>query len=154
AIPEATQVMMEEPVWLTEDGLTLVLAEGHERWVWVQLVDVGSRTVRAEMVLCAPEPMGNPVLHVLGNTAWLTSERGGLLAIDVEHLAGELFGRAREIVSRGHHVGGAAITADRGAAGPRYYWVMPADKDSFACPVQVIDLETRRVVREVPEVIR
>ncbi len=154
AVPEAMQVMMEEPVWLTEDGLTLVLAEGHERWVWLQLVDVGSRTVRAEMVLSAPEPVGNPVVHVLGSTAWLTSAHGGLLAIDVEHLTVELFRPAREIVSPGYHVGGAAIAADRGAAGPRYYWITPADKDDYVGPAQVIDLETRRVVREVPEVIR
>ncbi len=154
AIPKATQVMMEEPVWLTEDGLTLVLVEGHERWVWVQLVDVESRLVRAEMVLSAPEPLGNLVVHVLGCTAWLSSERGGLLAIDVERFTVELFRPAHEIVTPGHHVGGAAITADRGAAGPRYYWVMPADEDGFACPVQVIDLETRRVVREIPEVVR
>jgi hypothetical protein len=31
---------------------------------------------------------------------------------------------------------------------------MPADEEGYACPVQVIDLETRRVVREVTEVIR
>jgi hypothetical protein len=152
--PEATQPMMEAPVWLTEDGRTLVLAAGKERWVWVQLVDVDSRTVRAQMVLRAPEPVGTVIARVLGHTAWLTSVRGGLLAIDVERLSVELFRPAREIVAPGRHVGGVAIAADRGARDARYYWVQPADEDGYACPVQVIDLETRRVVREIPEVIR
>ncbi len=152
--PDATQTMMEAPVWLTEDGRTLVLAEGKRDRVWVQLVDVASRTVRVHMVLRTPEPVDTICFHVLGHTAWLSSALGGLLAIDVEHLTVELFRPAREIVSQGHHSGGAAIAADRGAAGPRYYWVMPADKDDYAYPVLVIDLETRRVVREIPEVIR
>jgi hypothetical protein len=152
--PEATQTMMEAPVWLTEDGRTLVLVEGRQRWVWIQLVDVGSRTVRAEMVLRTPEPVGKVVFHVLGSTAWLTSGRGALLAIDVERFTVEQFRPAREILPPGRHVGGVAIAADRGATAPRYYWVMPADEEGFACPVQVIDLETRRVVREVADVIR
>lgn len=154
ASPDATQIAMEAPVWLTEDGRTLVLAEGQQDRVWVQLVDLGSRMVRAEMVLRTPEPIDSVVFHVLGNTAWLTSMRGGLLAIDVERLTVELFRPAREIVPTGHHAGGTAIAADRGATGPRYYWIQPADKDGYACPVRVIDLETRRVVREIPEVIR
>jgi hypothetical protein len=154
AVADATQTMMEPPVWLTEDGRTLVLVEGHERWLWIQLVDVERRMVRTELVLRTPEPMGSPVFHVLGSTAWLISDRGPLLAIDVARLTVELFRSAREIVSPGHHVGGAALAADSGASGPRYHWVLPADGEGSACPVQVIDLETRRVVREVPEVIR
>ncbi len=154
AIADAMQTMMEAPVWLTEDGRTLVLTEGQHDRVWLQIVDVGSRTVRAEMVLRTPEPVGNVCFQVLGSTAWLSSRRGGLLAVDVERLTVELFRPAREIVPTGHGLGGVAITADRGAAGPRYHWVMPADKNGYCCPVQVVDLVTRRVVREVPEVIR
>lgn len=154
ALPDATLPMMEAPFWVTEDGGTLVLTEGHGRWVWLQLVDVASRTVRADMLLCAPEPMEYPIVHVVGSTAWLICERGSLLAIDVDRLTVELFRPAREIVSTGRHVGGAAVAADRGALWPRYFWVTPADEDGYACPVQVIDLEARRVVREVTEVIR
>lgn len=153
-IPDATQTMMEAPVWLTDDGRTLVLAEGQRDRVWIQLVDVPSRMVRAQMVLRTPEPVESVVFHVLGNMAWLTSTRGSLLAIDVERFTVELFRPAREIVPPGQHAGGVAIAADRGAAMLRYYWIQPADKDGYACPVQVIDLETRRVVREIPEVIR
>jgi hypothetical protein len=154
ASPDATQTTMEASVWLTEDGRTLVLAEAQRDRVWVQLVDVDSRMVRVQMALRTPEPMKSVVFHVLGSTAWLTSTRGCVLAIDVERFTVELFRPAREMVPPGHHVGGVAIAADRGAAGPRYYWIQPADKDGYACPVQVVDLETRRVVREIPEVIR
>ena len=57
--PEARRDMMESPVWLTEDGrIALVLARGQERWVWVQLVDLPSRTIRADALLRAPRAAG------------------------------------------------------------------------------------------------
>lgn len=153
-IADATQPMMEAPVWLTEDGRTLVLAEARERWVWIQLVDVTRSVVRAQAVLRAPERLGFVVFHVLGRAVWLVGERGGMLAVDLDHFTVEMFRPAREMVGPEHHTGGFAIAADRGAAWPRYIWAMPADKDGYGCPVRVLDLETRRLVREVPEVIR
>src|SRR6185436_6920387 len=104
-----TQPMMESPVWLTEDGRTLVLAEGQERWVWIQLVDVSTRTVRAQAVLRAPEPVGFVVFHVLARTVWLVGGRGGLLAVDLERFTVELFRTARELAGPERHSGGFAI---------------------------------------------
>jgi hypothetical protein len=152
--PDPEQTMFDAPIWLTEDGRTAVLVEGHERWVWVQIVDVGAQTVRAEVLLRTPEPMGDVYVQVLGRTAWLTGFHGALLALDVDRLEVVDFRRAREMVPAGYRRGQPVIAAVPGGPAPRYFWHMPADAEGFGGLVQVIDLEQRKVVREIPGVIR
>jgi hypothetical protein len=155
ASPETVgRVFSDASMELTEDGRTMVLCEEHQRWVWLQIVDVETKTVRAEISLRAPEHMGSGLLHVIRGVAYVTGAAGTLLGVDVERFTVELFRTAREMVPSGLGAGMVAIVADSGASRPRYYWSMPADPTRHKCPVQIIDLEQRRVVREITDVVR
>lgn len=140
--------------WLTADGATLVLAEGYDRWVQVSVIDHARMTVRAVVALRTPDAVGNVMVEVIGETAWLVGERGGLLALRIETWDVVLFRSAQELNPRHGTVNAFALPAGEGSPSPRYFWAFPCNENNFVQDTRVIDLEHRRAVRELPDVMR
>jgi hypothetical protein len=139
---------------LTADGSALVQGETQGRRLLLQVIDLAGFTLRATVSLSTPAPLGSIAVTVHGDVAWIVGRRG-LLALDLrtweirlQRLAGELLPPgATQIASDALPVGGDAKE-------PRFLWILACDDDDLGCPARVIDLQQRRIVREVGDVTR
>jgi hypothetical protein len=139
--------------WLSADGRSLVMAESYDRWILVHVYDLVDRIVRARVVLEAPERTGNVSLDVTGDTVWLLAGRGVLVALSMTTWEVKLHRPSAEVLPPDTTTASNVFPLSEGSAVPRFLWVEP-----FAARIshraRVIDLEQRRLGREVPEASR
>jgi hypothetical protein len=128
-----------------------VIAEGHGAWVRVHVIDLAGPTLRAALVLRAPEPLDNVSVAVIGDTAWLLGERGGLLAIDLSTWHVRLFRSRSELMPPGAtRVESQALPVADGWTEPRCLWLLAQDDRERPLAARAIHLGQRRVLREIP----
>jgi hypothetical protein len=142
----AVDASLETNQWLSEDGRTLVLASVSGPWVFVREWDVPGCRVRRATALRAPEPLEALLTaRLAGDQLWLCAESGALLVLglaagDVRefwNLGALLPEEPQELASV------VLVPATRSA------WVAARTEDAFD-RLFVIDLERRRVSRELP----
>jgi hypothetical protein len=139
--------------WLAPDGRSLVMAESHGRWVRVHVLDLADQTMRARVLLRLPEPTGQVISAVTGDTVWILGVRGGLLALSMETWEVKLHRPSAEILPPGTTAASSVFPVGDGPAATRFLWIEPTAPD-VSHSARVLDLEQRRLGREVPEAAR
>jgi hypothetical protein len=148
------RVSMQDALhWLIADGSAFVMAEGRERWAMVHVIERATLTVRASVLLRAPEIIGNLLIQVIGGTLWMVGMHGAVIALSMGTWEVQVFrSRAEAALSPGSVVSSAALPVSEGGAGPRFLWIVP--HDMRAVRARVFDMEHRRLLREIPDVHR
>lgn len=134
----------EDPLtWIDPDARSLVLIECCTRWLFLHVVDLESSRVRARAVVRTPEPLTHfstdlspdGVLTVAGGA-------GAVFSISLTTWDPSLWRSSAELAP-GERVDGIEV-----APGRRHAWIDSRTTDG-ATRIRVVDLERRRVVREV-----
>jgi hypothetical protein len=137
--------------WICSDGRSVVLAQSDSRWISVRIFDLATGAIRTTVVLRSPEPLENIELAVRGSTLWALGAQGALLEIDMERWEVLSFRAASEISSPGEIVDQVMLAPSADGDEARYLWLV-ARSPSTTERVKVIDLDRRRVVREIADV--
>jgi hypothetical protein len=134
---------------LTPDGRRMVLAQVHERWVLVRVMAWETDTVETTTLLRTPEPLGVLRIEVRGPRLWLV----GRAALELSLTTGEIvtWRGAAEVVPPPERAHDVVLVAGEAPAAPRFLWALPGDR-TRAETVRVIDVDRRRVAREVPDI--
>lgn len=142
-LPVATAPAANTPRWLADEGRTLVLADAHERWVRIRLLDVAGPRVRATVLLRTPEPLDKPWMEVQGDRIWLIGSQGALLVVTADDWTIERY-QPRSPGFSGR-VAAAAVVEDD--AGQPFVWLCNGER------AWVIDVHHRRTAREIPSML-
>jgi hypothetical protein len=142
-----TVTMWDAQRWIAADGRTMVMAQSIGRWLFLHVIDVMDRTVRARVSLRTPSDAGSPSVHVTDDVVWLLAYGGELLALSLDTWEVKLHRTSAEVVPPDTNVASSAFPLGDGGA-PRFLWVAPFTKE-WTYAARVIDLEQRRLGREV-----
>ena len=142
------------PPWpgLAPGGEELVLAKARDRWVFLLVLDLSSAAsgpVRSQVVLPTPEPMGQVMVTVSGDSVWLVGMHGGLLQLARGSWEVVGWNSLRELMVPGTIMEDASIVP-----GGQYIWCTAdiPDSRSMTWDAVVIDLERMEVHATIPEV--
>jgi hypothetical protein len=139
----------EDPLpWIDPTGRSMVLAECADRWVFVRMVDLVRRRVRARIVLRTPEPMGWLDAAMSREGAVRLMGDGGAVLELAPDTGDVLFWRAERDVRPSAEIVDAAALAGEG----RFVWMTTRSRGPEQhVRVRVVDLERRRLARDLPE---
>jgi hypothetical protein len=139
--------------WLTPDGREIVFAQAFERWVIVRVLDRASMEVRPTILLRTPEPLDDLDTTVCGQTLWLVGGRGAMVEIDMSRWHVRDFRPSSDVAAPNDVLEMATLVVSEDRDAPRYLWIAQRPRGWTFCErTRVIDLASRRVVRELPEV--
>ncbi len=138
---------------LTADGATMILAEPHRQWVLVRVIAWETEAVRATVLLRTPEPLGTIRIELRGPRLWLIGEAAIELSIETWDVL--TWRSAAELVPPPDLAWDIVLAGPEDPAAPRYLWALSGSTPRPETPrpalVRVLDVDRRRVVREVPD---
>ncbi len=131
--------------WLDASGQSLILLESFDRWIFAQWVDLEGGCVRSGGVFRASDRFENPTTTLSPDDILTIATRHGVLQISLETWD-PISWRSRRELGFDEIFDSSMVTPDR-----RFVWTRSAPDVHMARRTRVVDLERKRVVRELPD---
>jgi hypothetical protein len=132
---------------LSADGDELVLIDTQGRYLALELVAVESSEVRRSALLRTPSPIGICDAALVGDALQIVGDEGVALDLSLEGFEPRRWVDLRAVLGRD------CVFEDMLVADGRHAWVATQARTQAPITIQVVDLERRRVVRELPQMI-
>jgi hypothetical protein len=133
---------------LLPGGRELLLVDTHGVWVFLRVIDLASRTIRARVLLRTPQPIGLMLLELRSDRLMLIGNHGTLLVLCLPAWTVHLYAERLGLASGDEFFHAVAIVP-----GTVFLWGAIRPTRGRRWIVRVIDLTCGRVVRELREAV-
>ncbi len=132
-------------VWLDDEGRELVLVNGWDRWLFIDVIDVERRRVAARVSFQTPRPFERPLItRHHGESLWIAGRHGGLLQLARAGWNVLAYYDLTELVAEDRTVDRAQLIP-----GTPHVWMRVSEQWGRE-QVCIADLDRGRVVRRLP----